>query len=316
MRASGFGNIPFEPLGTGSRSGASAGHPTFGSRTRLWLHAALFFATAFTASLAGAFWELDEQEVGSVAGLFGARNLVRGLPYALTLLSILGAHEMGHYLACRRYRIPASLPYFLPGLPVLGTFGAVIRIRGVIPSRKALFDVAAAGPLAGFAVALPVLVVGLLRAVPTMEPPAPGGVLIGEPLVSTLLRSFFFGEVSLRVDSLYVAGWAGMLVTSMNLFPVGQLDGGHAAYALSRATHRALSRMTILGLLAFVSVQAVWLGTVPVYSFWLVVLLFLRDRHPRLADETEPIGPGRKLLALVLGALFALCFIPLPIVFV
>lgn len=279
---------------------------------RLWFHGTLFLATAFTACVAGAL--LEDGAVDSLATLLGGGTLIRGLPYAAALLAVLGAHEMGHYVVCRRYRIPATLPFFIPGLPILGTFGAVIRIRGVIPNRKALFDVAAAGPIAGFLVALPILVLGLRAAVPTPEQQdAVERIAFGEPLVSKLLRLALHGDVALRVDSLYVAGWVGMLVTSMNLFPVGQLDGGHAAYALSRKTHRWLSRATILALFVLVFFQAIGLGTPPVYALWLVVLLVLRDRHPRLADESEPLGRGRALLAVLLGALFAATFIPIPL---
>ncbi len=281
-------------------------------RPGLWLHAALFLATAFTACVAGAVQELEEGDAGRPAALLDGDVLLRGVPYAAALLAVLGAHEMGHYAACRRYRIPATLPFFIPGLPILGTFGAVIRIRGIIPNRKALFDVAAAGPIAGFLVALPILVLGLVRAVPAPEPQAGGNLVIGQPLISRLLHAALLGSVPLRVDSLYVAGWVGMLVTSMNLFPVGQLDGGHAAYALSRKAHRWLSRSTIVALFVLVSAQTVRSGTPPVYALWLVVLLVLRDRHPRLADESEPLGSGRALLALVLAALFAVTFIPVP----
>ncbi len=284
-------------------------------RLRLWLHLGLLGATAVTATCAGALWEGEVAEAESWGRLLDPVFLVRGVPYALLLLLILGAHEMGHYLACRYYGIPATLPFFIPGLPILGTFGAVIRIRGIIPHRRALFDVAAAGPIAGFVVALPVLIAGLLRATPTTDLPTPGGIAIGEPLVSSLAHRFLVGEVPLRVDSVYVAGWVGMLVTSMNLFPVGQLDGGHAAYALSRRAHRTLSRLTVALLFGLVVFQALSLRTMPVYTLWLVVLLFLRDRHPWLADENEPLRAGRLLVAVLLGIMFLLCFIPLPIVF-
>jgi membrane-associated protease RseP (regulator of RpoE activity) len=282
-------------------------------RPRLWIHVVLLAGTALTATVFGSwFWTESFDEFGE---LWQRPDLaLEGLPYAFWLLAILGAHEMGHYLACRRYGIQATLPYFLPGLPPLGTFGAVIRIRSVIPDRRALFDIAAAGPIAGFAVGLPVLLVGLSRAIPVSTPPEEGEMLVGAPLVSTLLSPFLLpeGEV-FRPGALYGAAWVGMLVTSMNLFPVGQLDGGHAAYAISPRLHRALARLTLLFLFVLVISQVLFLRTIPAYTLWFAVLLFMRDRHPRLADEVRPLGGGRKAIAILLALIFLATFIPIPI---
>lgn len=283
-------------------------------RSRRWLHLLLFICTALTATVAGSLiWEGALAEIAAGSVTFGPGVLLRGLPYAFWLLAILGAHEMGHYLACRYHRIDATLPFFIPGVPPLGTFGALIRIRSAIPDRRALFDVAAAGPIAGFAVALPVLVAGLVQARPSAESPGAGDMLLGSPLLADLLGRALHGTADLNVRSLYGAGWVGMLVTSMNLFPVGQLDGGHAAYAVARSLHRVLSRLTLVALAALVIWQT-WSERAPsVYTVWFVVLLFLRDRHPRLADEEPPLGTGRKIVAVVLAVLFVLSFIPLPI---
>lgn len=283
-------------------------------RRRLPFHVVLFGLTFLTATAAGAwFWE------GGFVGGEGWRELLsidlltRGLTYSIWLLLILGAHEMGHYLACRRYGIPATLPFFLPGIPPLGTFGAVIRIRGAIPDRKALFDVAAAGPIAGFAVALPAIVLGLLNAEPAAGAPIEGEVLLGSPVLTQILGRWIHGDDSIRVGSLYGAGWVGMLVTSMNLFPVGQLDGGHAVYAISSRLHRAFSWSCCGALATFVAWQAVVARTLPAYTVWLIVLLVLRDRHPRLADVGGRLGGGRLAIALILALVFALSFIPFPV---
>lgn len=273
-------------------------------------HALLFAATFVTAAIAGgAFWE---------GGAFGPEGsgpgtwLADGFTYAVALLAILGAHEMGHYVACRRHGVRATLPFFLPGLPPLGTFGAIIRIRGPIPNRRALFDIAAAGPIAGFLVALPVLFLGVLRAEPSaVSLEDQGGLILGPPLLATLLASWIDGGADLRA-SWYGAGWAGMLVTSMNLFPVGQLDGGHAAYAVSRRLHRVLAWTTLVGLGAFVAWSAVHDRQFSPYTLWLLVLTFLRDRHPRLVEESEPLGATRRTVAWLLAILFALSFIPVP----
>jgi membrane-associated protease RseP (regulator of RpoE activity) len=235
--------------------------------------------------------------------------------YASLLLLILGAHEMGHYLACRYYGVPATLPFFIPGPPMLiGTFGAVIRIRGVIPSRRALFDIAAAGPIAGFVVALPILVIGVARAVELPPSVETHGLGLGPPLISAVFETLFHGDAYLQVGSLYGAAWVGMLVTSMNLFPVGQLDGGHALFAISPRAHRIVSWVTILAVAIWVVGQTVAQRSLSAYTIWLVVLLLLRTRHPRLRDEGDPLGPGRIALAVLLAAIFVVSFIPTPIV--
>jgi membrane-associated protease RseP (regulator of RpoE activity) len=286
-------------------------------RSRPLLHLTLLGFTVITLAITGGgWWELMlPQPIDWITPSALFRAAIAGIPYAFWVLLILGAHEMGHYLACRHYGIPATLPFFVPGIPPLGSFGAVIRIRGIIPNRKALFDVAAAGPIAGFAIAFPLLLVQFLSAeavVPMDEP----GLRLGSPLALYFLRSAVPEGMTLRVDSVFVAGWVGMLVTSLNLFPVGQLDGGHAAYAVSRRLHRWLSRVTVLGLFLFVALQWFGLGQAPAYTLWLVILLWMRDRHPRLLDESTPLGPGRKLVAILLAAIFLLSFIPIPLSFV
>ncbi len=279
--------------------------------SRPWVHALLFVTTFVTAALAGGgFWEGGMFTVDGRGAFAWAWD---GLPYAAALLAILSAHEMGHYLACRRYGVSATLPFFLPSFPPLGTFGAVIRIRGPIPHRTALFDIAAAGPIAGFLVALPILIVGVASAHPAPpEMEGAGGLFLGPPLLSSLLARWLHGSADLQVGSLYGAGWVGMLVTSINLFPVGQLDGGHAAYAVSRQLHRVLAWLTIAVLGAFVAWVALAEREISPYALWLVVLGFMRDRHPRLLFETGALGRTRLLVALVLLLLFAVSFIPVP----
>jgi len=268
--------------------------------------------TTATVAFAGAFsW----QGVGASPAdfLHDPALFVAGLPYAVLLLAILLAHELGHYFACRVHGIPASLPYFIPGIPFVGTFGAVIRIRGPIPNRNALFDVAAAGPIAGFVVAFPVLVAGLLRAEPILGGFPDDAGTFGSPLVSLLLERWLHGAADLRVDSIYGAAWVGMLVTSLNLFPVGQLDGGHAVYALSRRLHRRFAQLTLVALFALIVYEVFVAHIVPGYVVWLVVLSVLRDRHPRLLDEVAPLSQSRRAVAWVLAVLLALTFIPVPI---
>lgn len=284
-------------------------------RRRAWLHGVLLLATFVTACMSGSWWWEDTSNVtGTWAELLSPSRLAHGIPYALLLILILGAHEMGHYLACRYYRVPATLPFFIPGPPLLiGTFGAVIRIRGPIPSRRALFDIAAAGPIAGFIVALPVLIVGAARLVEVPPTPDLHGMFIGDPLVSIAAIRFFHGsDASLQLNSIYGAAWVGMLVTSMNLFPVGQLDGGHAVFAISPRAHAVISWATIAGFAVWVIGQSVWTGMPSPYSLWLGILLILRGRHPRLLDEGEPLGWGRRAVAAFLLAILVLTFMGAP----
>ncbi len=300
---------------------------------RLALHLGLLAATAASLTLFGWAFEGMPTSAGPLgeASSFGGAiaeiaralwhdpaALSAGVPYALAVLAILGSHEMGHYLACRRYGVPATLPYFLPGI-AFGTFGAVIRIRGRIPSRRALFDIAVAGPIAGFLVAIPILVWGTLRMQPLPDAgalPPEGSIGFGASLVALGVQRLALGGTSpsYSVDSLYIAGWFGMLVTAMNLFPVGQLDGGHVAFAISRRLHRALSWSSIALLGVFVLGYVAWTRMPSVYTLWCVILLLLRDRHPPLGEPRSPLGRGRVAVAVAVALLFAVTFMPVPLV--
>lgn len=307
------------PSPAAPHSSSDAGTPPWSyppGRRRAWMHAGLLAATFVTTSVAGSwFWEGTFDFSLPWLELLAFERIAHGLTYAVLLLLILGAHEMGHYFACRYYGVPATLPFFIPGPPMLiGTFGAVIRIRGTIPSRKALFDIAAAGPIAGFVVAVPVLVLGVARAVELPPDLDLRGAGLGPPLLSTLLERLFHGSADLQVGSIYGAAWVGMLVTSMNLFPVGQLDGGHAIFALSPRAHRAVSLATIVTVAAWVVGQTVFTRTPSAYTIWLVILLIMRGRHPRLRDEDAPLGAARAAIAVLLGIIFILSFIPTPFV--
>ena len=241
-----------------------------------------------------------------------------GLPFGGWLLAILGSHEMGHYLACRWHRVAATWPYFLPAplIFLFGTFGAVIRIRSVIPNRRALFDIAIAGPLAGFVVSVAAIVVGVQAAVgfpeSSVETDGGMGILFGLPWIAATLAEWLRPEEALQMNGVLGAGWAGLLVTTLNLFPAGQLDGGHISYAVSRRLHRWLSVAALL--LAIISVEhALWLGQLPTYAVWVVVLAMMRDRHPRLMDETTTLGRSRTVLAFVALLIFVICFHWLPL---
>lgn len=240
--------------------------------------------------------------------------LLYGGWFALPLMLILGSHEMGHYLACRCYGIRATLPHFLPAPTLIGTFGAFIRIRGPIPDRRALFDVGLAGPLAGFAVTLPVLAYGISRS--TIEPLrlAPGlwYVFLGEPLAVTGLVHLIHGPVPagavLDYHPAALAGWFGLLLTAFNLFPVSQLDGGHIGFALIGRRFAAVSRAVFAAILLLGFVYNGWL-------IWALVVFLMGFRHPAGLEGTRRPGPLRWLLALVALLVFVACFTPRPIYF-
>lgn len=238
-----------------------------------------------------------------------------GLTFSLTALTILLAHELGHYLACRRYGLPSTPPYFLPVPINFGTLGAFIRIKAPIRSRKELFDVGVAGPLAGFVVLVPFLLYGIAHSEPVSLPPAPPGqayglLSLGPCLAIELATRLFHGPLGpgmvLNLHPMAIGAWLGLFATALNLLPLGQLDGGHILYAaVGRLQHRlAVPFWLILGLFGFV-----WLGWV----LWFLIVGLIGLRHPPLQDERVPLDPFRRWLAVVALILLVLCFMPVPI---
>ena len=222
--------------------------------------------------------------------------MLTGLPFSVTLLTILLAHEMGHYLTCRYYGIDASLPYFLPAPTLIGTFGAFIRIRSAIPSRKQLFDVGIAGPLAGFAFVIPALAIGLAysKIIPGIA--AQGDFVFGTPGIMRILESWIMpgvGPADILVHPIARAAWAGVLATALNLMPMGQLDGGHILYSFVGAHHKLLTRLFVFALLPLGYFSDSWS-----WIFWAALIFFFGMKHPRLYDKT-PVGRGRGHLAIL-----------------
>ena len=281
-------------------------------------HIVLFVATFITTTYAQSFLVFF-LALGSgvlLPGVFGLQPFLAGLWYSIPLLTILAAHEFGHYFACRYYDVDATLPYFLPAPFVLtGTLGAVIRIREAFPSKRALFDIAVAGPIAGFVVLVPFLVMGVWLS--GTAPMAEGSLYFGEPLLFKLLERLRFGALEPGMDSVLhpmgFAAWFGMLATALNLLPFGQLDGGHLSYALfgKRASWVSVATLTSAVMLTFVSSS--W---ITMTIMMLVMAFFLGLRHPRVSDEHEPIGAGRKLVAALALAIFIICFTPVPVEFI
>lgn len=274
-------------------------------RERVGLHLFLLGMTFLTTSWAGIWIATGEFIPTSIA------QAASGLPYSIMVIAILGAHEMGHYLTCRRYGVDASPPFFLPGPPLLiGTFGAFIRLREPMRTRKVLFDVGVAGPIAGFVVMLPILAwaVATAEVVPATGTP---GLTFGEPMLLKLMawlcgRQLAENE-SLLLNPAMMAAWVGCLATALNLLPVGQLDGGHVLYAVSRRFHRtvaplALALFCIAGALLY-----------PGYIVFAMVLVFAGSKHPQVIDESGDIGTGRMMVALLALVILVLCFVPGPV---
>jgi len=236
--------------------------------------------------------------------------LLLGLPFSFTLMTILLAHELGHFFACRYYGISASYPYFIPAPTIIGTMGAFIRIRSPIINRKALFDIGLAGPVVGFLFALPALAIAIAnsKVVPGVQ--ASAAITFGNPPLVQLLIAALRPHVratDLLLDPVGRAAWVGLFATALNLLPAGQLDGGHIVYALASDKHR---RLSIAVALVLAPLAYFWIG----WLVWAVLLVLIGFRHPPLVDRWEPLDAKRQLWAAIGLAIFLLCFVPRPFV--
>ena len=293
-----------------------------GPRERYWLHALLLLLTFFTTTTVGARLAynfdrnrpafLEDDMIGVLSGfthtLTHPLDLLHGLPFSLTLLTILMAHEMGHYLTCRYYKIDASLPYFLPAPSLIGTLGAFIRIRSAIYYKRQLFDVGIAGPIAGFLFVIPALAIGLAfsKVIPGIA--AQGDLVFSAPGILRLFEALIFPGVP--VADIYLhpiarAAWVGIFATALNLLPIGQLDGGHILYAFIGERHRLLSKIFVAALVPMGYFSISWV-------FWAVLLFFFGLKHPRIYDSAE-MGSGRTKLGWLALVMFLLCFSLSPI---
>jgi membrane-associated protease RseP (regulator of RpoE activity) len=243
--------------------------------------------------------------------------LAQGATFASSLLAILTAHESGHYIACRRYGVDATLPFFIPAPPLFlaGTFGAFIKIKSPIPSRRALFDIGLAGPLAGFIVAVPIAVAGVLTLQPGPPVTSDFAVIFNDPLLFRLIARVFGTPLmeSAPPNPFYMAAWIGVLVTSLNLMPVGQLDGGHATYALfGPRAHTWLGRIAFVSMSALAVLGLVWHGSPSGILYAVLLAVMLRVRHPQTGEQ-ESLGHARIIVALITLMVFGLSFLPFPI---
>jgi membrane-associated protease RseP (regulator of RpoE activity) len=314
-------------------------------------HVALFLLTAVTATLAGVMQAASdlpavEPDLAAPAGWLGyfvyipayyflsVRELLRqalthtelvgqGVTFAAALLAILLAHEAGHYVACRRYGVNATLPFFIPAPPLFlaGTFGAFIKIKSPIPTRRALFDIGVAGPLAGFVVIIPVAALALLTAQPPHALPlvetAEAGTLItfNDPLLLRLLAPALGVHLTnIAPNPFYFAAWIGLLVTSLNLLPVGQLDGGHAVFAVfGKRTHAWVGRAAFVAMALLAVLGWHWHNSPGGFLYAILLFVMLRVPHPQALDERTPLGRPRLLVALLTLLVFLLCFVLFPI---
>jgi Zn-dependent protease len=289
-------------------------------RQRWWLYGLFLLLTLCSTTVVGArmeFYFQHQQPVFSLndntLDLFPVgwiaqhpANLLLGLPFSLTLMFILFAHEMGHYLYARHYHVYATLPFFVPFPSLIGTLGAFIRIKSPIPSRAALFDIGIAGPIAGFIPACVALVYGLSLSHPIASPVA-SDIQLGFPLAFHLAaRLLHLGAplASLSLHPIAAAAWVGMFATALNLLPGGQLDGGHIVYSISPRWHRWISLFTAFALVPFGKYR--WTG----WFLW-AVLLALTMRHPRVPRYPEVSG-GRRVLAVCAALMLVLTFTPAP----
>ena len=271
----------------------------------------LFLLTAASVFFVGGLRAVEVPGQGTVVGI----DAWSGARLAIALLAILLAHEMGHYLTARHYGVDVTLPFFIPfpvpGMSLVGTLGAFIRIRSPIPHRRALFDIGVAGPLAGFAFCLPVLWLGIREA--TIQPLATDaeGLFLGEPLLFRWLTQLIHGSTAadqtLVMGPLGLAAWFGLLVTALNLMPIGQLDGGHVTYSLLRDRAHAISRIA-----SWVCIALIYFG--PSWILWAILVRVLGRRHPPTLDNEVPVGPARVLVGVLSLVVFVVCFVPDPIV--
>ena len=320
----------------------SVAHPT----ARQWLlHGSLFLITAVTTTISGIVW-LAGSEVNAVSSppetsggagslllipwyyltavvsliwqaLSHPAVLLPGVKFSASLLAILTAHEFGHYFFCRHYGVDATLPFFIPQPPGLlpGTFGAFIRMKSPVPSRRALFDIGLAGPLAGFIVIIPIAFAGVLTLQHVnIRPGESAGLTFNDPLLFRLIALVFKIDLaSSLANSYYLAAWVGLLVTALNLMPVGQLDGGHGTFAIfGQRAHWWIGRVAFVSM-ALISVLGwLWHGSPSGFVYVVLLAVMLRVRHPP-PENMEPLGRARTVIGIITLIVFALCFLPFPI---
>ena len=291
----------------------------FSGVKRYYLNIILFILTFFTTTVVGTLFYLSFQNPEKELSteflknyLLSPKNYLSGLLYSLPLLIILFAHEMGHYLMCKKYEINATPPYFIPAPTLVGTFGAVIRIKEPIYSKIPLFDIGIAGPLMSFFLSIPVLIYGIGKSKIVYSLPSEG-LNLGEPLIFKFIESLYFKNLPQNADILIhpiaFAGWFGILVTAFNLIPIGQLDGGHIFYAFSSNLYKKLTYFFV-ALLIFGGI-VYWEG----WFLWAILIMLFGVKHPPVFDQERELDSKRRLLFYLIIIIFLLSFTPTPLYF-
>lgn len=291
------------------------------SLKNIWINILLFGATVISTFVVGFSWGISYKyahlisqnpQLSLGAEVFKDPQIIQlSLIYSLVLLGILLGHELGHFLTCRHYQINATLPYFIPAPTLIGTLGAFIKIKSPITRKKELFDVGVAGPLTGFILSLPALTYGLNLSKKVYSLPEEGSIVFGEPLILRVLEEFILkgnpGKMDIVLHPVAFAGWVGIFVTALNLFPIGQLDGGHVAYALLGSKIRKIAPVLLVAFI-FLGIFF-WIG----WFIWAVLIYFLGLKHPQIVDDHISLSPTRKLLGIVVLVIFVFSFIPAPV---
>ncbi len=263
--------------------------------------------------LTPSFFDIPRINLLLFIATFFTTYLLNSLSYAICIMTILLAHEMGHFIMCRKYHVGATWPFFLPiPLPPFGTFGAVIRMKGNIPDKRALFDIGVAGPIGGLIFAIPILIIGLsLSEIHPFPKDTTSYLGLGEPLLFSFFAKIMIGNVpegsDVFLSPIAFAGWAGLFVTALNLLPIGQLDGGHVIYAL-------LGKHS--GIVYKVGIGIFCLFTIFVFRGWLlfaIMLLLFGFKHPPPVDPFTPLDFKRKLIGILMLVIFVLSFSPIPL---
>lgn len=268
-----------------------------------YIHIILFIITFLTTLTAGAL----QKGINVIAE---PDRIVEGLPFAGTLMIILLCHELSHYIASKRHHTKATLPYFIPAPSIIGTFGAFIKMKSPIITRKALIDIGASGPIAGFIASVIACTVGLSMSEVVSLSNAEGTLSLGDSILFSLLSKIIIGVApdshDILLHPIAFAGWIGLFVTSLNLIPIGQLDGGHIAFAMLGERHKYVSvvLVAILGIFGFFF----WEG----WALWAVLMLILGIKHPPVLYWEIPLDPKRRFIGIFTFVIFIVTFIPLP----
>lgn len=270
-----------------------------------WLHIVLFIATFLSTLAVGA---LQAQPIENITK--DPSKILKGLPFSLTLMLILLCHELSHYIASKKHHVKATLPYFIPAPTLIGTMGAFIKIKSPITTRMALIDIGASGPIAGFIISLIATLIGLPLSQVILTKGIKGSLALGDSLLFSLLSRLILGEIPDSYDVLLhpiaFAGWIGFFVTALNLIPIGQLDGGHIAYAIMGEKHIHISKVLVPVLL--VLGFFLWEG----WLIWGVLLLILGLRHPPVLYWETPLDKNRRAIGWITAIIFIITFIPMP----